>query len=156
MIKWGVLLNISNNIFIELYKENSLTEYDYIVEQDSYSISYGRGSGYAKYFKNGTLVKIEKNDWYASPIVVLTTEPRSRTDVKVEFFDPKGKSKSLHLKDDTSFGLINELTFLFKKLDECSNFIDWSHFDLIADNVKLKIEIEKLNERIKLLKKKEP
>lgn len=154
MDKWGII-NQFDDIFIEQYSNDTLAEYQFVVEVNTlYGDGKGNGTKRLKYFnKQGQLEKIFKNDWYAVPIVDAPYGWGGVNCVIVDIYDKNGVLKKINSCEFTydKRGHINYVLFLFGLLDECSKYYDWQHYDIFKENIELKKKVEELEERIEEL-----
>lgn len=152
--KYGVIWNYYDSIFCEYIKDGSLLKFDYIVEYDRIGISYGCGNGKIKYCKNGELIKIEKNGWFSLPVIEVQITPGSHYNHIVKISDPKGEIREIHSESDSIMKDVNpDYLFPFYKINQLAKYVDWSHFDLITENIELKKRVEELEVRIHELEK---
>jgi len=89
----------------------------------------------------------EKNGWkmfsqFKSPSQFT---PKS---VNVDFLDRSGVTKTVIVNDASNESIL----FVLDKFYEITEFFNWSHYDLIQENKKLKDEVERLKFEINNLK----
>lgn len=154
-MKTGITLRYGE-VYVEQFKkeEDQDIPYDYImVDESLIAGQWGKGPIRVKIFdKSMILTDIKNEGWFVCGLIDCQGFQRNGTNylkASINVIDPKGHSSIIDTDEFNLVGIKNNhfselIKFIFKKLNELSQYVDWSHYNE-------KIERDDLEKRIKIL-----